>query len=148
VDRVATLDASCSPGTLFAWVDDLARYPSWLRLVTRVDADGGTVEHPGWLIDLRGRLGPLARSKRLRMTRTQWEPDRVVVFERDELDSREHSAWVLRAEVAAQPGGSRLAMHLHYSGRLWAPVLDRLLGEEIERAQARLADLVRPDRPA
>jgi hypothetical protein len=39
-------------------------------------------------------------------------------------------------------------MHLHYSGRLWAPVLDRLLGEEIERAQARLADLVRPDHPA
>jgi hypothetical protein len=39
-------------------------------------------------------------------------------------------------------------MHLHYSGRLWAPVLDRLLGEEIERAQARLGDLVRPDRSA
>jgi hypothetical protein len=76
------------------------------------------------------------------------EPDRVVVFERDELDGRAHSAWVLRAEVAPRPDGSRLAMHLYYSGRLWAPVLDRLLGEEIERAQARLGDLVRPDRPA
>jgi hypothetical protein len=145
---VATLDANCSPGTLFAWVDDLARYPSWLQLVTRVDADGGTAEHPGWLVDLRGRLGPLARSKRLRMTRTRWEPDRIVVFERDELDGREHSAWVLQAEVAPRPGGTRLSMRLHYSGRLWAPVLDRLLGEEIERAQARLADLVRSAGPA
>ncbi len=141
MDRVATMEASCPPEVLFAWVEDLARYPSWLRVVTRVEADGGQSERPAWYVDLRGRLGPLARSKRLRMARTDWEAGRRVAFERDELDGRAHSAWVLRVEVDAAPGGSSLVMHLHYGGRLWAPVLDRLLGDEITRAQANLAEL-------
>jgi hypothetical protein len=34
-------------------------------------------------------------------------------------------------------------MHLHYGGRLWAPALERVLGEEIGAAQSRLEALVR-----
>jgi hypothetical protein len=142
VDRRATLETPCPPEAVFAWVDDLARYPAWLPLVTRVEPDGGSPQRPGWLVDLRGRLGPLARSKRLRMARTAWEPGTLAVFERDERDGRDHSVWVLRAEVTARPAGSRLSMDLHYGGRLWGPVLERLLGEEIARAQVRLAELV------
>jgi hypothetical protein len=33
-------------------------------------------------------------------------------------------------------------MRLHYGGRLWMPVLDRLLSEEIERSRPRLLALL------
>ena len=53
-----------------------------------------------WLIELRAHVGPLARSKRLRMVRTACEPvGRTVTFQRAELDGKRHAPWVLRAEV-------------------------------------------------
>ena len=122
-----------------AWVDDLSRYPQWLTIVTTaspvaaVDGDAG----PAWLVDLRGRLGPLARSKRLRMARTHRTTDRAV-FERREADGKNHSPWVLDATVTATDEGSRLVMHLHYGGSLWGPVLERMLGDEIEESRPRL----------
>ena len=138
MDVVAGLDAPCAPAELFSWVDDLARYPSWLSIVTAAVRDGD-----GWRVDLRGRLGPLARSKRLRMVRTTHEPDRLVIFERHEGDGRQHAPWVLRAAVDPTPGdGSHLEMHLHYGGGLWGPVLERLLRDEIEQGRHRLLALV------
>ena len=122
-----------------AWVDDLERYPQWLAIVTSaspapaVEGDAG----PAWLVDLRGRLGPLARSKRLRMMRTQRTTDRAV-FERREADGKTHSPWVLEATVIPTDEGSRLVMHLHYGGSLWGPVLERMLGDEIEESRPRL----------
>ena len=95
-----------------------------------VDGDAG----PAWLVDLRGRLGPLARSKRLRMVRTQRTTDRAV-FERREADGKTHSPWVLDATVIPTDEGSRLVMHLHYGGSLWGPVLERMLGDEIEESR-------------
>src|SRR5690606_30121098 len=68
VDVTATLDAPCSPEDLFPWVADLDRYPQWLDIVPRavpVDAHADDAG-PAWSVDLRGRLGPFARSKRLR----------------------------------------------------------------------------------
>lgn len=138
MDLHASLDAPCPPAELFAWVDDLTRYPEWLSIVTRADPDAGD----GWVVDLRGRLGPLARSKRLRMTRTTLEPDHLVVFERAERDGRNHSPWILRAEVEPVAGGSRLEMGLHYGGGLWASMLERMLRDEIDQSRARLLELV------
>ena len=140
MDVVATLDAPSDPVTLFAWVDELDRYPEWLDIVPRaVPADVEPADvGPAWIVDLRGRLGPFARAKRLRMVRTVHEPGRHARFERVELDGRQHSAWVLDADVAPQPDGSRLTMRLHYGGRLWVPVLERLLSDEIERSRPRL----------
>ncbi len=136
----AELDAPCAPADLFAWVEDLARYPDWLDIVPRAEAtdlhDGDP--GPAWLVDLRGRIGPLARSKRLRMVRVAHESDRTVAFERRELDGRRHSPWRLDATVEAAGEGSRLTMHLHYGGSLFGPVLERLLGDEIERSRPRL----------
>jgi hypothetical protein len=97
----------------------------------------------GWTVDLRGRLGPFARSKRLRMERTVREDPSRVVFERRERDGRSHAPWMLTAEVAPLADGSRLTMHLHYGGGLWGPVLERLLGDEIERSKPKLLELVR-----
>jgi len=140
VDISATLDAPCAPGALFAWVDDLALYPDWLDIVPRaVAVEGHPADTgPAWSVDLRGRLGPFARAKRLRMVRTSCDPARHARFERMEHDGRDHSAWVLDAAIEAIPDGSRLTMGLHYGGRLWMPALDRLLTDEIERSRPRL----------
>jgi Polyketide cyclase / dehydrase and lipid transport len=147
VDVTAELDADCLPEVLFDWVDDLGRYPSWLDIVPRAEVVPSSGPEPAWLVDLRGRLGPLARSKRLRMVRTVHESPTTAVFERHELDGRSHAPWVLRAEVTAVgTTGSRLTMHLHYGGGLWAPVLERVLGDEIERSRPRLLRRIDGDR--
>ena len=140
MDVSADLDAPCRAHELFDWVRDLDRYPSWLDIVIRAEPAPALGDDPGpaWSVDLRGRLGPLARSKRLRMVRTADEGPHRAVFERREGDGRSHSVWVLRADVAESQAGSRLTMHLHYGGALWGPVLERLLGDEIGRSRTRL----------
>jgi hypothetical protein len=140
VDVVASLEAPREPQVLFPWVEDLARYPEWLDIVPRavaVDPHPDDVG-PAWSVDLRGRLGPFARAKRLRMVRTAHEAPRHARFERVEHDGRDHSPWVLDASIAVAEGTSTLTMRLHYGGRLWVPALDRLLADEIERSRPRL----------
>lgn len=145
----ATMDARVDPPVLFEVVADLSTYPDWLDIVPRAvpaAADAGD-PGPAWSVDLRGQIGPLRRSKRLRMVRTTHEPPGRVRFERRELDGRSHSPWVLEARVTADADeGSELAVHLHYGGGLWVPLLDRLLADEIERSRPRLRALVGPGR--
>ena len=120
-------------------VADLARYPEWLEIVARADPAGDGA----WAVDLRGRLGPLAKMKRLRMVRSECVAPSSVRFERQELDGRTHSPWVLSAAVTPSgSNGSHLEMHLHYGGGLFGPVLERLLRDEIERSKPRLLALV------
>ncbi len=143
VDVTASLRTDAGPAALFAEVADLAGYPNWLDIVPRAvpaepdPGDGG----PAWTVDLRGRIGPLSRSKRLRMVRTVHEAPHLAVFERRELDGRSHSDWILRARVEEHAdGGTELTMELHYGGAMWMPLLDRLLAEEIERSRGRLLE--------
>ena len=136
MDVTASLDAPHPPEAVFAWVADLDRYPAWLDIVPKATSDGDG----SWIVYLRGRLGPLARSKRLRMTRVALDAPHAVRFERDERDGRHHSPWVLEASVEPVDDGSRLTMHLHYGGSLFGPVLERVLGDEIERSRSRLLD--------
>jgi hypothetical protein len=142
MEVVASLAAPCEPEVLFPWVDDLGRYPEWLDIVPRAvgAAAAGTDVGPAWSVDLRGRLGPFARAKRLRMVRTAHDPARHARFERAEHDGRQHSAWVLDATIEPTGTGSELTMRLHYGGRLWMPALDRLLADEIERSRPRLLE--------
>jgi hypothetical protein len=145
VDLTAELDAPCPPDVLFTHVEDLGGYPDWLEIVERADV---TDLHPAddgdaaWLVDLRGRLGPLARSKRLRMVRTERRAPDVVRFERREHDGRDHSAWVLEGRVEAATDGSRLVMGLHYGGSFGGSVLERLLSDAIERSRPALLSQV------
>ena len=140
MEVTATLDAPCAPAALYPWIDDLARYPEWLDIVPRAVpvAAHADDEGPAWSVDLRGRLGPFARAKRLRMVRTVEAAPHQARFERREHDGRQHSPWVLDAQLTDHDGGTRLTMRLHYGGRLWMPVLDRLLSDEIERSRPRL----------
>lgn len=128
VDRRISATVSASPAETIAALADLATYPSWLSLVHGAkQIDGDDV----WDVTLRARLGPLARSKRLRMRRTHLD-DTSVRFERDEVDGRDHAAWQLEATVSPADAssdelssvGSDVVVHLHYSGALWSTPLE------------------------
>lgn len=135
-----TQEVACSPAALFACVDDLSRYPSWLSIAHRVEAASPCDGEPGpaWVVELRARIGPLARSKRLRMVRSEFVGGERVVLERKELDHRRHAGWRLRSRVEPTAAGSTLTMQLEYDGAFWGPVLDRVLRDEIERSRPRL----------
>lgn len=120
---------------LRALVRDLRNYPSWLDIVHAVTPESGRDD--AWRVELRGRLGPFARSKRLRMVRSE-ESDSRIVFSRQEDDGRRHAAWVLTAIIGESGDGATLTMHLHYGGGLFGGVLERLLAEQIEAGRARL----------
>jgi hypothetical protein len=149
MDVYASLGAPCPADELFVFVEDLGQYPSWVDLVHRAEPIAAATEEgdarPLWQVELRARLGPLARSKRLRMQRTAHDAaEHVVVFERHEIDGRRHSPWVLRAEVADTADGCALQMHLHYGGGLWTGgVLERTLADQITNGRERLLARVR-----
>ena len=74
MEIIASLHTVLDGERIFAVVNDLGTYPRWLDIVGRAvptAADpAGDDPGPAWLIDLRGQLGPLRRSKRLRMVRS------------------------------------------------------------------------------
>jgi hypothetical protein len=144
MDLSTSVDLPVSPERLFPYVADLSAYPRWLTIVASIaDApapDGST----GTIVELRGRLGPFARSKRLRMVRVECIEPTEVRFERSELDGREHAMWRLGASIEPleKSAASRLTMRLGYDGTLFGPVVERLLRDEIETAKQRLAQVV------
>lgn len=142
MDITASLEAPCAAGVLFGLVDDLSTYPEWNALVHSAIAEPG--DAPAWDVELRARLGPLARSKRLRMVRTQRNPEAcTVTFERDQADGRNHSPWVLAASIVERDGLSTLTMDLHYGGSLWTGgALERVLADQITSGRERLLALV------
>ena len=143
MEIVERLEVPCEPAELYGHVDDLERYPSWMRLVHAAERVDDPEGRPAWMVELRARVGPLARSKRLRMVRTEAAAGRLVAFERAELDGRVHARWALRADLEPTASGSVLTMHLSYGGSLWTGgLLDRVLAEEIRRGSASLIAVV------
>jgi hypothetical protein len=142
MDVTASLDAPCSAAQLFELVDDLSTYPRWNGLVHSAEPEPGN--DTAWDVELRARLGPLARSKRLRMVRTVRDAeDFSVTFERQQADGRNHSPWVLVATIVEHDGLSTLTMHLHYGGSLWTGgALERVLAEQITSGRERLLQIV------
>ncbi|MEX1104779.1 MAG: SRPBCC family protein [Ilumatobacteraceae bacterium] len=145
MDVAASLTAPCAPEVLFSFIDRLDDYPTWMPLVHSVEADAPELDgRPAWRVELRARLGPFARSKRLRMVRAGHDPARGLVrFERLEHDGRAHSPWVLEAAVSTDADGSLLRMDLHYGGALWTGgVMERVLGEQIVAGRERLLERI------
>ena len=143
MDVVASLRTDLAASVLYDVVADLGTYGSWLDIVAKAVAVEPDPADPGpaWSVDLRGQLGPLRRSKRLRMVRTVADVPSHARFERRELDGRQHSDWVMDATIAPGDDMTVLTMRLHYGGSLWVPMLDRILRDEIERSRARLVEL-------
>lgn len=141
MDIVRRLAAPCDPATLFGYVDDLDRYPTWMDLVHEVERIG---DEPLWDVELQATIGPFARSKRLRMRRIEHVADERVVFEREESDGRHHSAWTLRADLEpVDDSVTELTMTLSYEGSLWSgAVLQRVLDDKVAAGSRALLELV------
>lgn len=151
MDISAELSAPCSVPELFSWIDDLSRYTPWMGLVHRADRVEDRDGRPAWDVELRARIGPFSRSKRLTMTRVVCRTNAEVVFERSETDERQHSMWRLSAMVAATKSTttsatgfeSHLEMRLHYGGGLWTGgLVERALADEINNSRDRLLSLI------
>jgi len=131
------------PNRVFELVADLDRYPEWLDLINEAQRCESAPDDPSdqaWLITLRARIGPLARSKRLRMVRSILDKPNRARFERSETDGRSHAPWVLDATVqpTPSPGSTILTMDLEYGGRLWSSVLDGILAAQVDSAAQKL----------
>jgi hypothetical protein len=138
VDIRVDVNLPCSAKELLPFIDDLAQYPAWMGLVHTVISEGEGV----WQVELRGKIGPFARSKRLRMIQVETQEPHHIRFERQENDGRSHSDWVLDAQVTEVGSASTLNMTLHYGGRLFSNVVERALHDEIEASKQRLRNLV------
>ena len=142
------IDLPVPAGAVLPYIEDLMKYPQWMGLVHAVGpADAGG----GHQVELRGKIGPFARSKRLRMIRVEQPDPHHIRFERHETDGRSHGQWVLQAVldsgvttsgVASPQSGTRLFITLNYEGSLWTSVVERVLADEIERSKSRLRDLL------
>ena len=152
------IDLPVAVGAVLPYIEDLTKYPLWMGLVHAVGPadDGG-----GHQVELRGKIGPFARSKRLRMIRVEQPDPHHIRFERHETDGRSHGQWVLQAtlssnstdsdiansdisnsDIMSPQSGTRLFITLNYEGSLWSSVVERVLADEIERSKSRLRDLL------
>lgn len=134
----SSVELSVAPSVVHPYVSDLARYADWMPLVHSVKAADENV----WEVELRAKVGVLARSKRLRMRRTN-NSEELIVFERDESDGRMHSSWTLRVNTVPSTIGCVVTMELSYGGTLWtAGILDRVLASQVEAGKAALIQVV------
>lgn len=139
----ASLDAEVPSERLFAVIRDLGTYPQWLDIVHAANAEEPADGLQAWNVELRAKIGPFARSKRLRMVRTTDESPTAVVFERRELDAKKHAPWVLRSEVTEENGKSTLVVHLHYGGSLFdGGIVERVLADQIVSGKAKLTQFL------
>jgi uncharacterized protein YndB with AHSA1/START domain len=138
----ARLDAG--PEDVFSVLADLATWPRWLDVVTRVTPLDG--DEPAWRVRLGVRFGPVDLGRDVRLVATTLAPPTALVVERRELDGRDdHSPIELGVAVApTDDGRADVTLSALVGKRL--PFLD--LQGEIERrgpnALRRLERLVRP----
>ncbi len=137
------VETNSSPQRLFEVLSDLSLYPEWLDLVDTADPVESSKDQPAWNVTLRAKLGPFARSKKLRMARTVAESPSKVRFERFEIDGREHSAWTMDALVEAgeTPESSSATVTLAYGGELWSKALEAVLIAQVDDAAPKLKAL-------
>ena len=139
MDIRVDVELPCTIDAVLPLINDLTRYAQWMGLVHAVVPEA---DHQAWQIELRGKIGPFARSKRLRMVQVETSSAEHLRFERAEVDGRSHSAWVLEAKVSQQASMTMLNMTLQYSGRFFSSVVERALHDEIEASKQRLRKLV------
>ncbi|MBM3638034.1 MAG: hypothetical protein FJW98_01200 [Actinobacteria bacterium] len=112
-------------------VEDLARYNAWMPLVHSVEQVDATT----WNVELRAKVGPFARSKRLRMTKTVDEPTRIV-FQRNEVDGKSHAPWLLFVTLRVHQAETLVSVEIEYHGTLWTGgLLDKVLRDHIAVAK-------------
>lgn len=140
MDVVIDMELPCQPAEVMNLVNDLSVYPRWMGLVHAATLEGASPE-PAWSVELRAKVGPFARSKRLRMVRTVEESPTHVRFERREKEPGSHGTWILDARLVGTTS-THLTVRLQYEGRLWSSVIERVLRDEVERSKERLLVLI------
>ncbi len=134
--------------SVLPFVNVLDAYPSWMTLVHRATT---SKEYPDqWDVELRAKVGPLARSKRLLMKKTASEVAAdgelaTIVFERREIDGKQHAPWILTINLSTTElsGSTRVAVELFYGGALWTGgILERVLADNISSGHDRLRQVV------
>ena len=148
----ASLRTTASVSTVLRYVSELHEYPQWMPLVHSATSETSSTP-PAWLVELRARVGPFARSKRLRMVRSVMQVDAAshgtdtisparIVFERRELDGRAHAKWQLAVTVSPIASGAELMMHLSYDGRFFVGVVESILRQHIDEGRQKLGELL------
>lgn len=148
MDLEETIDLVATRPQVVDVLSDLASYAEWLDIVSLAEPAGVEIDdRPVWMVELRARIGPFARTKRLRMVRTVLDigPDRTeVLFTRREEGARDYSDWTLSVVVEdAGAAECRVVLRLHYGGTLWTPgPLERVLADQVRVGRERLSRVV------
>lgn len=149
----AALHTPAPPAAVIAYVAELDRYPQWMALV-HAASRVADAEIPTWDVELRAKVGPFARSKRLRMVRTEYVEGSMtrIVFERREIDGRQHAGWRLEVTIRSNDAPTQdssphrsdthLVMHLHYDGRFFVSVVEAILQQNVDAGRRRLGELL------
>ena len=134
----SSVELSVPSVEVYPFVSDLQKYAEWMPLIHSVVPTG----EDSWDVELRAKVGLLARSKRLSMRRVSNSAE-LIVFERDESDGRSHSPWTLTVRTTPSDHGCVVTMEMAYGGTLWtAGILDRVLASQVEAGKAGLARVV------
>ncbi len=148
MDLEETIDLVATRPQVVDVLSDLASYAEWLDIVSLAEPAGVEIDdRPVWMVELRARIGPFARTKRLRMVRTVLDigPERTeVLFTRREEGARDYSDWTLSVVVEdAGAAECRVVLRLHYGGSLWTPgPLERVLADQVRVGRERLSRVV------
>lgn len=147
----AALTTSATTADVLTHVASLDAYSRWMPLVHSAVREAES-KPPAWNVELRAKVGPLARSKRLRMVRTVYDigESSRIVFERAETDGRRHANWRLEVTVVpkqmssprAEVSETQLVMNLSYDGRFFVSVVESILRQNIEVGKRRLGELL------
>lgn len=134
VRRSSSVDLGVPVAQARPWLAGLDAYPEWMTLVHSAHR----VATDAWDVEIRARVGPFARSKRLRMVRTVDDPLHVV-FVREETDGKVHAPWTLEIVISPRGDGCSVSVEMTYGGSLWtAGLLDKVLAQHIEAGKAGL----------
>ncbi len=119
-------------------VSDLATFPQWIEIVDTVVVDAG--EPPAHFVILKARLGPISRSKKLRMVQTARggesdpEANNSVTFERQETHDIEVAMWKMNVTACSTGESStQLSISLSYDGELWLPAFGAILDSQVPK---------------
>ncbi|MDA3015397.1 MAG: SRPBCC family protein [Actinomycetota bacterium] len=129
---------TAAPDVAIGALRDLAGYGRWVSIIGDVVRDGPDA----WLVELRADLGPLRRSKRLRMVRLDAESSQSIRFSRSELDGRRHANWELRLAVEPNSDESLISVELDYDGRVPLGPFESLVKAEVSAAARRLESIL------
>ena len=140
----ASLETLVDREKAYSLLRDLSQYPNWLDIVHSVVQEQNSTL--AWSVELRGKVGPFARSKKLRMERTRDDVQTSVIFERKEADGRNHSEWKLTVFFDGDGPQTMVTVEMFYGGSMFGGgILERMLAEQIDQSRTRLIELLSDD---